>query len=83
MNLSNILFLLVVFGVVGGVAALAISLFSPGYVRGRLASFRGKAEPTALENNGWVEKVVRVAQPFSKLSLPDEGWSAPRCARAS
>jgi tight adherence protein C len=74
MNAANIVFLLIVFGVVCGLAMFAIGLFSPGYVRGRLASFRAKAEPSGLEGNGWVEKVVKVAQPFSKLSLPEEGW---------
>lgn len=74
MTLSNLIFLLVVFAIVGGLALMAMAIFSPGYMRGRLATFRGKAEPGALENNGWVEKVVKVAQPFSKLSLPEEGW---------
>ena len=74
MTTSNILFLLIVFAIVGGLALMAMAVFSPGYMRGRLASFRGKVEVSALENDGWVEKVVKVAQPFSKLSLPEEGW---------
>jgi tight adherence protein C len=74
MTLSNLIFLLVVFAIVGGLALMAMAIFSPGYMRERLANFRGKTEPSALENNGWVEKVVKVAQPFSKLSLPEEGW---------
>ena len=74
MNLSNLLFLLVVFAIVGGLALMAMAIFSPGYMRARLDNFRGTAEPGALESDGWVEKVVKVAQPFSKLSLPEEGW---------
>ncbi len=74
MTLSNVVFLLIVFAIVGGLALMAMALFSPGYLRGRLADFGGKAEPGALESDGWVEKVVKVAQPFSKLSLPEEGW---------
>jgi len=70
----HILFLLIVFGIVGGLALMAMAVFSPGYMRARLASFRGNPEASALENDGWVEKVVKVAQPFSKLSLPEEGW---------
>jgi tight adherence protein C len=74
MTVANLVFLLIVFAIVGGLALMAMALFSPGYMRGRLAAFRGKADPGALENDGWVEKVVKVAQPFSKLSLPEEGW---------
>ena len=74
MTISDLVFLLVVFAIVGGLALLAMALFSPGYMRGRLAGFRGKADPDVLATDGWVEKVVKVAQPFSKLSLPEEGW---------
>lgn len=75
MNVANVVFLLIVFGVVCGVAVFAIGVISPGYVRGRLASVRARGpEAGAPEANGWVEKVVRVAQPFSRLSVPEEGW---------
>lgn len=75
MTLSDLIFLVVVFAIVGGVAMMAMVLLSPGYMRERLANFRGKAEtPSLQKNDGWVEKVVKVAQPFSKLSVPDEGW---------
>jgi tight adherence protein C len=71
---AHVLFLLIVFAIVCGIALLAMALLSPGYMKARLASFRASSEPNALENDGWVETVVKVAQPFSKLSLPDEGW---------
>ena len=74
MTTTHVLFLLIVFAIVGGLALLAMAVFSPGYMRGRLASFRTQTEVSALETDGWVEKVVKVAQPFSKLSLPEEGW---------
>lgn len=75
MTAANIVFLIIVFVVVCGLAALALTLFSPRYVRDRLASFRAPAEQaSSLQTDGWVEKVVRVAQPFSKLSVPEEGW---------
>ena len=74
MTAGHLLFLLVVFAIVGGLALMAMALFSPATLRERIAGFRGKTEVSALENNGWVEKVVKVAQPFSKLSLPEEGW---------
>lgn len=71
---AHIVFLLIVFAIVGGIAMLAMALLYPGYMQARLASFKTSTEPTALETNGWVETVVRVAQPFSRLSLPEEGW---------
>ena len=74
MTMSTILFLIVIFTIVGAVALLAMKLFSTGYLRGRLDGVHGTAEPGALESDGWVEKVVKVAQPFSRLSLPEEGW---------
>ena len=74
MNVSNLVFLLIVFAIVGGLALMAMAIFSPGYMRGRLDNFGNKAESTGLENDGWVERVVKVAAPFSKLSLPEEGW---------
>ena len=41
MNAANLVFLLIVFVVVCGLAALALTLFSPGYVRERLAALYG------------------------------------------
>lgn len=74
MTIEQVLFLLIVFAIVGGLAFLAMMVFSPGTMRQRLAGFMGKTEAGALESGGWVERVAKVAQPFSKLSLPEEGW---------
>jgi tight adherence protein C len=75
MSIFQLLVLLSVFAVVVGVTLTGMALVSPGYMRGRLATFRSKADAGSLEpNDGWVEKVVKVAQPFSKLSVPEEGW---------
>jgi tight adherence protein C len=70
----QIIFLCIVFGIVCGLALLGMVIFSPGYLRLRLATYMGKSEPSALESGGWVEKAAKVAQPFSRLSIPDEGW---------
>ena len=70
----QIIFLCIVFGIVCGLALLGMVIFSPGYLRIRLAAYMGKSEPSALETGGWVEKAAKVAQPFSRLSIPDEGW---------
>jgi tight adherence protein C len=74
MTLYNLLFLVLVFMIVGALALLAMTLFSPGYMRSRLDDFRGHADPGTAPADGWVEKVVKVAGPFSRLSLPEEGW---------
>jgi tight adherence protein C len=74
MSAAQLLFLLIVFAIVGGLAALAMMIFSPRTIRERLAVFMGKSEVSQLETGGWVEKVAKVAQPFTKLSLPEEGW---------
>ncbi|MBB3223773.1 type II secretion system F family protein [Pseudoduganella umbonata] len=76
MNGHQLLFLLVVFVVVAGVALAAMAIFSPVALRERLHAFRGDpGEPLATGREGeWVERVARVAKPLSKLSLPEEGW---------
>ncbi len=75
MTSIHLLFLLIVFAIVGGLALLAMVVFAPGYMRERLDSFGApKPEASTLASDGWVEKVVKAAQPFSKLSLPEEGW---------
>ena len=75
MNGSQIIFLAIVFLVAAGVAVAALLVFSPLALRERLTEV---VEPTgAAPDNvatGWVEKVAHVAQPFSRLSLPEEGW---------
>jgi tight adherence protein C len=74
MTLAQVLFLCIVFVVVAGVALAAMVLFGNGPLRERLTRFLGRPEVTALEANGWVERVARVAQPFTRLSVPEEGW---------
>ncbi len=74
MTMSNVLFLILVFTIVGAVALLGMTLFSSGYMRGRLDDVRSQGEAGAPVSDGWVEKVVKVATPFSRLSLPEEGW---------
>ncbi len=75
MTMANVIFLLVVFGIVCGLAMMGMAVFAPGAMRSRLDHFQGKAEPGAVpQGDGWIEKVVKVAQPFGRLSLPEEGW---------
>lgn len=70
----QLLFLLIVFAVVVALALLAWLIFFPGTLRQRLFGATASAASEAVADTGWVERVVRVAQPFSKLSLPEEGW---------
>jgi tight adherence protein C len=70
----QLLFLLIVFAVVVALALLAWLIFFPGTLRQRLFGTMAPAASEAVADTGWVERVVRVAQPFSKLSLPEEGW---------
>ncbi|MGK5017825.1 MULTISPECIES: type II secretion system F family protein [unclassified Janthinobacterium] len=74
MNGSQLLFLVIVFVVVVALALLAWLIFFPGTLRQRLFGAMVPAASDAVADHGWVERVARVAQPFSKLSLPEEGW---------
>ena len=75
MNSHQLLFLLIVFVVVVGVGVLAARLFAPSLMQHRIE--RMVAPSNADPGNpmqGWIERAARVARPFMKLSLPDEGW---------
>lgn len=74
MSAEQLLFLLIVFATVAALAGLAMVMFSPRTIRERLDAFLGKAEVSQLETGGWIERVAKVAQPFTRLSLPEEGW---------
>jgi tight adherence protein C len=74
MSLAQLLFLLVVFGVVGGLAWLGMMLFAPEVLRERLGKFMGKSEPTSLEKRGWLERMAKAMRPLTRLSVPEEGW---------
>ncbi|WP_426320451.1 type II secretion system F family protein [Pseudoduganella sp. R-43] len=74
-DLPGILFLLLVFAVVAGLALWAMLALSGVPLRERLKSFTGASETTPAPGQGeWIEKVARVAEPFSRLSLPEDGW---------
>jgi tight adherence protein C len=74
-DMRGILFLLLVFAVVAGLAWWAMLACSSGPLRERLKSFTGVADAAPPPGQGeWIEKVARVAEPFSRLSLPEEGW---------
>ncbi|WP_374584330.1 type II secretion system F family protein [Pseudoduganella sp.] len=75
MSGADIVVLLLVFLVVASLAMWAMLALSSGPLRERLKSFTAAAPGAPLAGQGeWIEKVARVAEPFSRLSLPEEGW---------
>jgi tight adherence protein C len=73
MNGAHILFLLIVFAVVALLALAAMLLFAPAALRQRL-SMHAAQDGAEHAGGGWIERVAKVAQPFMRLSLPEEGW---------
>lgn len=74
MNGSELLFLCIVFLVAAGLALVAMLLFAPLALRERLRGHTPEAPPQAGSGGQWIERVARVAEPFTRLSLPEEGW---------
>ncbi|CAN7664907.1 type II secretion system F family protein [Pseudoduganella sp. LjRoot289] len=73
MSGAHILFLLVVFAVAALVALAAMLLFAPGALRQRLAAHALPQDAAGAEA-GWTERMAKVALPFTRLSLPEDGW---------
>jgi tight adherence protein C len=75
MDYLEILFLALVFAIVAGLVGLVAYLSRPAGPRERLARVTSDAvELPIIEARGWVEKAARIAKPFMKLSVPEEGW---------
>ncbi len=75
MNLQSVLFLLLIFLAWSAIAAAVAWFLLPDRFRRRVASIEADTESslTSVESP-WVERVLKVARPFAKLSLPNEGW---------
>jgi len=73
MSSATLIFLSVVFLVWTASAALAVWLIYPNRFRQRLMHLEEDAGLPSTDSL-WVERVVQVAKPFMKLSLPAEGW---------
>jgi tight adherence protein C len=74
MTSQQLLFLLIVFAVVAAICLLAARLFMPSLMRHRLARIVAPGGDQAPPQQGWIERAAKVAKPFMKLSLPEEGW---------
>lgn len=74
MNVEQIVFLVIIFVVVAGLAALGWMSFAATPLRERLNDTVETPAQPAPASTGWVERAAKVAQPFARLSLPEEGW---------
>jgi tight adherence protein C len=74
MNSAQVLFLLIVFAVVVGLAWLGVQLFAPGTLRARLSRPGGRTGDSSPDARGWTKRMTHAMRPLSKLSMPDEGW---------
>ena len=81
MNMTQLLFLLVVFAVVCALAWVALALFAPLALRERLRRFLGQRaasdpdrDPGQAQRVRWLERVAGIARPLTRLSIPEEGW---------
>ncbi|SEO61016.1 tight adherence protein C [Duganella sp. CF517] len=74
MDGQQIIFLAIVFIVVAGIVMLALRTFSPVQVRERLNDVVEPEQAAPEAAGGWAEKIAHAAQPFSRLSLPEDGW---------
>lgn len=75
MSNQPVLFFSVVFLVWAIIAGVVVWLIFPDRFKQRLAGLQDDgALAGAEESNPWIERIVQVANPFVKLSLPSEGW---------
>ena len=75
MTMQTVFFFGMVFLVWAGITALVVRMLFPDRFSRRLTSLQS-ADVAGSEHkaNAWVKRIVQVAQPFAKLSLPTEGW---------
>ena len=72
----QIVFLVLVFLSVFGVAAYALSFFAPTPAQERLQNFipQGAGSKAPVVSEQWIERAAKLAERFGKLSVPEEGW---------
>ena len=74
MSGEQIVFLVIVFLVAAGLAVLGWMSFASTPLRERLNDTVETPQEVTPAPSGWVERAAKVAQPFARLSLPEEGW---------
>lgn len=73
--MDSLPFLIVVFVVWTLIAGVVAWTMFPDRFKKRLAGLQQELPPAEAESsNPWVERIVQVAKPFAKLSLPSDGW---------
>jgi tight adherence protein C len=72
----QIVYLVVIFLAVFGLAMVTMYFLMADPVRNRLQNLSGKtpAMSAAQVQSQWVEKAAKITTPLAKLSLPEEGW---------
>jgi hypothetical protein len=73
MNSIQIIYLIIIFVAVFGVAMIIFYQFSPNLLHARLHQL-GSSPAHAPEESTWVRTIVKLTGPLAKLSLPKEGW---------
>ena len=76
-RLDQLIVLALVFVAAFGTVFGVLQAFSPDRMRGRMeqiASETGGITGDTGQRQAWIERLVRWAQPVSRLSLPKEGW---------
>ena len=74
MTLVQIFFIGIVFVAATIAAAVLIGQMAPGRTRKRLETVGVGGYGEKLDGDGWVKTVVRLSEPFARLSLPKDGW---------
>lgn len=79
MTTLQLAFLGLVFLAVFGAVMLAMRLFAANPVKDRIDAAVGRAAPAAGGGGGsepspWVARIIKLAGPLAKLSVPAEGW---------
>jgi tight adherence protein C len=77
MDVTQILFLALLFLAVFGLVYFALSLFGSNPVRERLEVIAGGPglRPERPPSQ-WVQRIVKITGPLAKLSVPEEGWES-------
>jgi tight adherence protein C len=74
MTSAQLLFLVVVFLVVCGLAGVGMMLFAPGALQARLGRVKERADDGQANRSTLTERVARAVRPLTRLSVPEEGW---------
>lgn len=79
MDIVQIIFLVVVFVAVFVTTLVILFQLMPQPLQGRLDLVSGADDVSAAAlQSPWISRIVKLSAPFSKLSLPSEGWENSR-----